>query len=235
MNIKHKSHFTTLYNICPVCGYDGLDEPPYDIDEVPSYEICSCCGFEYGFDEEGYYFEEYRDKWIKDGWKWSSPDKKPDNWDNIKQLCNIIKLMPFDKMNILQARDGLLRFYNVNTLFIDRNDVKRMEPCYLHISEVFKVKLKENDDPKLLITIIEDDKKRYDMPISLMFLVYQRLIELQPQKENVLEFIYYLEPVSGPDWEEEIDAMKKSIAEDNMPEAVGIALKVDYNKYQNCE
>lgn len=38
--------------ICPICGYDKLLEPPYDEYNNPSYEICPCCGFEYGFDDQ---------------------------------------------------------------------------------------------------------------------------------------------------------------------------------------
>ena len=41
--------------ICPVCGHKGLDEPAYYNSkqlEVGSYEICSCCRFEYGVDDD---------------------------------------------------------------------------------------------------------------------------------------------------------------------------------------
>ena len=37
--------------ICPVCGYDRLEEPVYDEIGEPSFEICSCCGVEFGFDD----------------------------------------------------------------------------------------------------------------------------------------------------------------------------------------
>ncbi|WP_243290957.1 hypothetical protein [Bacillus sp. FJAT-47783] len=68
--------------ICPVCGYDGLDEAPYGKNFNPSYDICVCCGFEYGYSEDhdvdlGYIvtpnemkkaaFQLYRKKWIEDG------------------------------------------------------------------------------------------------------------------------------------------------------------------------
>lgn len=54
--------------ICPVCGYDKLIEEPYD-DGSPSYEICNCCGFEFGYDDsgEGRSFEIYLKKWIERG------------------------------------------------------------------------------------------------------------------------------------------------------------------------
>jgi len=54
---------------CPCCGYKGLNEPAYENLLVlpvpadlcppysnhygmPSYEVCDCCGFEFGNDDE---------------------------------------------------------------------------------------------------------------------------------------------------------------------------------------
>jgi hypothetical protein len=77
--------------ICPVCGYDKLEEEPYDEDENPSCEICLCCGFEFGFDDgsEKMNFEQYRKKWINEGAKWFDLETKPKDWDLKKQLKNI--------------------------------------------------------------------------------------------------------------------------------------------------
>lgn len=79
--------------ICPVCGYDKLAEVPYDQYGYPSYEICPCCGFEYGFDDssEGKTFEEYRNEWIKNGYPFYDNEVLPKNWsevDMLKQLKN---------------------------------------------------------------------------------------------------------------------------------------------------
>ena len=41
-------------NTCPVCGYDGLYEPPYNEKGSGSYEICPCCGFQFGYDDFPY-------------------------------------------------------------------------------------------------------------------------------------------------------------------------------------
>lgn len=38
-------------HVCLVCGFDGLEEPPYYEDYAGSNEICACCGFEYGVDD----------------------------------------------------------------------------------------------------------------------------------------------------------------------------------------
>lgn len=52
--------------ICPVCGYDQLDEGPFTPEGCPTYEICPCCGFEYGFDDEseGLTYSQFRQRWI---------------------------------------------------------------------------------------------------------------------------------------------------------------------------
>ena len=86
-----------LLKICPVCGYDQLDEPPYDEYGFPSYEVCSCCGFEYGFDDgsRGYTFEKYRKEWIDKGYKYFNKLKEPPMWGYtklIEQLKNINKV-----------------------------------------------------------------------------------------------------------------------------------------------
>jgi hypothetical protein len=77
--------------ICPVCGYPDLDEAPYDAQSNPSYNICSCCGFEYGFDDgsKKNTFKEFREKWIYEGCNWFTKEKKPIGWSLEKQLLNI--------------------------------------------------------------------------------------------------------------------------------------------------
>jgi transcription elongation factor Elf1 len=77
--------------ICPVCGFDGLSEPPYDKQNQPSYEVCPCCGFEFGFDEQqtSDKYNVFRSTWIKNGAEWFLPNKKPKDWNLKKQLENL--------------------------------------------------------------------------------------------------------------------------------------------------
>ncbi len=79
--------------VCPVCGYNELEEPPYDADGHPSYEICDCCGYEFGFEDgsEGISFEEYRKQWIAEGANWMNRNKNPEVWDYKQQLRKILK------------------------------------------------------------------------------------------------------------------------------------------------
>jgi hypothetical protein len=77
---------------CPVCGYPELDEPPYDLlTGGPSFDICPCCGCEYGYDapKPGRSQEDFLRFWIKQGAPWFSPDLKPSDWDLRKQLEEI--------------------------------------------------------------------------------------------------------------------------------------------------
>ncbi|MED3629767.1 hypothetical protein P4478_23220 [Bacillus subtilis] len=93
---------------CPVCGFDGLDEPPYDEYNIGSYNICSCCGFEYGNDDDVMVNEKllevpeahelYRIRWVKEGAIVFDPSDYPSEYQInnkvskdqlIKQLKNI--------------------------------------------------------------------------------------------------------------------------------------------------
>ena len=77
--------------ICLVCGFGGLKEPPYSKQDEPSYEICPCCGFEFGFDADNdpEAFAAFRQRWIDSGAKWFMPKRRPKNWDLKKQLLDI--------------------------------------------------------------------------------------------------------------------------------------------------
>lgn len=76
---------------CLVCGYNKLEEIPYDKCGNASYEICPCCGFEFGFDDysEGNSFHEYRNQWIESGAEWFHKSSKPKKWAIKDQLKNI--------------------------------------------------------------------------------------------------------------------------------------------------
>jgi hypothetical protein len=61
--------------LCPVCGFDGLDEPPYSFGGAGSFEICPSCDFQFGVtdDNEGISFHEWREGWMDRGMPWSNP------------------------------------------------------------------------------------------------------------------------------------------------------------------
>lgn len=88
---KEVNKCDTEINFCPVCGYPLGDYNPWGDDgNTPTYNICPCCGVEWG--NEDYTPEsrmEYRNKWIAGGAKWFDPQKKPANWNLEEQLKNI--------------------------------------------------------------------------------------------------------------------------------------------------
>jgi hypothetical protein len=70
-------------NMCPVCGYRGLEEPPAD------FVICPCCGTEFGYDDFGTSHEDLRTQWIRAGARWFSDyTRPPRDWNPYAQLLN---------------------------------------------------------------------------------------------------------------------------------------------------
>jgi hypothetical protein len=78
---------SSMLNVCPVCGFDGLDEPAYDSHRCASFGICSCCGTEFGYDDSSRTHAELRAEWIRNGklW-WSRATAPPMGWDPAQQL-----------------------------------------------------------------------------------------------------------------------------------------------------
>jgi len=73
-----------MENICAVCGFNALYEPPYDARGYGSYEICPACGFQFGLDDdpEGEPARRaWRERWVKEGCPWfSSARRPPEGW-----------------------------------------------------------------------------------------------------------------------------------------------------------
>jgi hypothetical protein len=94
--------------VCPCCGFPELDAPPYAriglppwIDHgkppynqrygEPSYDVCSCCGFEFGNDDDPgtappKTFKEYLINWITEGCVWFDSQRRPLDWNLEEQL-----------------------------------------------------------------------------------------------------------------------------------------------------
>lgn len=80
--------------LCPVCGYDRLDEPPW-LDGAPSDAICPSCGTHFGYDDAAggdastrvAVHQTLRRAWISDGGRWFSVSRQPPaGWDPVGQL-----------------------------------------------------------------------------------------------------------------------------------------------------
>jgi len=78
---------------CPVCGFTGLYEPPYDARGYGSYEICPACGFEFGLDDDPERepaSRAWRERWVAAGCPWfSSARKPPEGWDPAKPILRV--------------------------------------------------------------------------------------------------------------------------------------------------
>lgn len=99
---------------CPVCGYPGLDTNPYkNMPEITpefynltppyephfgtaSYDVCSCCSFEYGNDDSDWFgeqsnassFQDFLIDWVDNQEaRWFEIDKRPPNWILEEQLA----------------------------------------------------------------------------------------------------------------------------------------------------
>lgn len=71
---------------CPVCGYPDLTEPPFVGGEA-SFEICPCCGVEFGYQDTGRTHAQLRKQWIDSGMPWHSRAQGPStSWDPKEQL-----------------------------------------------------------------------------------------------------------------------------------------------------
>ena len=75
------------HGVCPVCGFRGLSEPAYDEHGGASFEICPCCGTEFGYDDAGRSHYELRLRWIAAGSPWSDRDiSPPADWNALRQM-----------------------------------------------------------------------------------------------------------------------------------------------------
>jgi len=75
---------------CRVCGLLQLDPPWGEDGKNPSFEICACCGVEFGYEDVLLKsVHAYRKRWIEDGAQWVDKKAKPNNWNMTDQLENI--------------------------------------------------------------------------------------------------------------------------------------------------
>jgi hypothetical protein len=79
---------TNLY--CSVCGLEQLTPPWGLTGREPSFEICVCCGVEFGYEDSTFKgVKKYRENWIGQGTHWFNDSFKPDNWSLQEQMSNI--------------------------------------------------------------------------------------------------------------------------------------------------
>lgn len=77
-------------NFCRVCGLEQ-PQPQYGEDGcTPTFEICSCCGVEFGYEDiTAAGVERFRAAWMRRGKKWFDPDVMPKGWSWDRQKESI--------------------------------------------------------------------------------------------------------------------------------------------------
>ena len=75
---------------CRVCGYE-YDEPPWGIDDkTPLFEICPCCGNQFGYNDCNIEaIRKYRSEWIINGANWFNSKFQNVGWNLFSQLKQV--------------------------------------------------------------------------------------------------------------------------------------------------
>ena len=80
---------------CHVCGAE-TSTPPWGEDGfTPLYEICQCCGCEFGYNDATYAaIEHHRQLWLATGGNWRDPKAKPPDLTREEQITRIPSELP---------------------------------------------------------------------------------------------------------------------------------------------
>lgn len=82
-----------MAHTCLVCGFPHLTEPPRPKTGGGSFEICPCCGYQFGVDDddEQIPYDKARADWILQGMPWRGSNPPPRHWDPKDQLSRAEK------------------------------------------------------------------------------------------------------------------------------------------------
>src|SRR5208282_4794579 len=87
--------------MCPVCFYKELPYPPNN------YNICPCCGTEFGDDDADLTHEELQRVWIDGGLRWFYGNP-PQNWNGWNQLLKAKQIQNFPRYSISTSADAVV-------------------------------------------------------------------------------------------------------------------------------
>lgn len=102
--------------ICPVCGFDQLDEPAYDEYDDGSFDICLCCRFKFGYTDhveisDGVFMEReqthimHREKWLQSGAKIFYPEHYPQEFQLNEKVTKEHLITQLKNINITLDSD----------------------------------------------------------------------------------------------------------------------------------
>jgi hypothetical protein len=85
-------HNDNSLHYCRVCGHYNVDLPWGKNGSLPSFNICDCCGSEFGYHDFSIIgIRRQREAWLKHADNWNNPSAKPKDWNLEAQLKNIPK------------------------------------------------------------------------------------------------------------------------------------------------
>lgn len=75
---------------CRVCGLFHVAPPYGSNSDDPSFEICACCGVEFGYEDATLVSaRRFRRDWLSKGAKWVDEAQRPNGWTVESQLENV--------------------------------------------------------------------------------------------------------------------------------------------------
>lgn len=76
---------------CRVCGYLPPD-PPWEVGgREPSFEVCSCCGVEWGYEDSSPAgVARYRSRWLAAGGVWQDKRTPHDGLDAEARMARVL-------------------------------------------------------------------------------------------------------------------------------------------------
>jgi phosphoribosylanthranilate isomerase len=75
---------------CRVCGLEQSEPPWGPAGESPTYDICACCGVEFGYQDFTLAaVQKYRERWLASGAQWRDSTYQPHDWNLERQLATI--------------------------------------------------------------------------------------------------------------------------------------------------
>jgi hypothetical protein len=94
-DVKERVHNRERYSSppnkyeCRICGYSNKDYPWGEDGKSPSYQICPCCGVQFGINDiTPEDMQRYFKEWEKNDLRWNNPKEKPVKWVIDEQIKN---------------------------------------------------------------------------------------------------------------------------------------------------
>ena len=77
-------------DICRVCGLLQEDKSWGEDGKTPTFDICACCGTEFGYDDANKEaVKRTRQRWLDGGAVWFAPEFRPERWNLSEQLKQV--------------------------------------------------------------------------------------------------------------------------------------------------